>query len=159
MAERNAQRLPRTASICTVWLTAIDLALEIIKNSRSNKSIVFTDSKSSLEARKNKNKNNPPIIQLCNRINNLYSTKAIIICRIPNLLWTPRKEQVEKATKISLHSINTNTNIPTTDLKPTINRNITNKRQLLCETHEKNKTKNKCFWELQDLQKSDKNGN
>lgn len=48
------KKLSRTVSIYTTELTAIGMALDIIKSSRSNKFMICTDSKSTLAALQNK---------------------------------------------------------------------------------------------------------
>lgn len=141
MAAKNSQKdRQRTASNYTIELTAIDLALNIIKYSRSNKFVICTDSKSSLEVLQNKkNMRNPLIIKLSDRIN-LCNIKTII-CWILSRVGICGNKKVDKATNRSLYSIKTNTKIPYTDLKPIINRFITNKWQTLWDNGTNNKLK------------------
>ena len=76
---KHAQnKLPRAAWIYTAESTAIDLALNIIKNSWSSKFMICTDSKFLTEALKNENMNNLLIIPLCNRFHKLFNMKTIV---------------------------------------------------------------------------------
>ena len=119
------KRLPRIASIYTAELTAIDLALDIIKNSWSSKFMVYSNSKSSLLVLKNRNMNNLLIIKLCNRVNNLCNMKTIIFCWILSHVGICRYEKITKAVK-RISTQYKNSKIPYMDLKPIINSFITN---------------------------------
>ena len=58
------KRIPKYASIFTAELRAIHLAFMYIKISRYEKFIIFSDSKSVLEAMTNRRFNNPIVLRL-----------------------------------------------------------------------------------------------
>ena len=62
------KRLPSSTSIYTAEAKAIDLALNIITQTKPTKFIIFSDSLSVLKSLKNQNLNNPLTMHLLNRL-------------------------------------------------------------------------------------------
>ena len=119
------KRLPKYASIFTAELRAIHLAFMYIKISRHKKFILFSDSKSVLEALANRKFDNPIVLRLVEFYNELQSLgKDIILCWIPSHIGIPGNAKADKAAKQALNKQISESFIPFTDFKPNINQYI-----------------------------------
>ena len=114
--------LPNESSICSAEVLAIDLAMDIIANHKSSKFIIYSDSKSVLQALQSKNSSTPLITRLLDKMNTLSKNNSIILTWIPSHIGILVNERALQ-TRIS------NTKIPYTDLKPLINKFILKKWQ------------------------------
>ena len=93
-----------------------------IKISRYKKFIIFSDSKSVLEAMENRKFDNPIVLRSVEFYNELQSLgKDIILCWIPSHIGIPGNEKADKAAKQALNKQISESCIPFTDFKPNIN--------------------------------------
>ena len=118
------KRLPNESSIYSAEVIAIDLA-----NHKSSKFIIYSDSKSVLQALLSKNSSCPLITRLLDKMNTLSKNNSIILTWIPNHIGIQRNERADRAAKKVLQIRISNTKIPYTDLKPLINKFIFKKWQ------------------------------
>ena len=65
------KRLPNESSIYSAEVLAIDLTMNIIANHKSSKFIIYSDSKSVLQALQSKNSSTPLIIRLLDKMNTI----------------------------------------------------------------------------------------
>ena len=72
------KHLPNESSIYSAEVRAINLAVNIMANHKSSKSITHSDSKSVFQALHNKNKPTPLIWRLLDKMNTLYKNNSII---------------------------------------------------------------------------------
>ena len=110
--------LPNESSIYSAEVIAIDLAMNTIANYKSAKFIIYSDSKSVLQALQSKNSSTPLITRLLDKMNTLSKNNSIILTWIPSHIGIQRNEREDKAAKKALQTHISNTKIPYTDLKP-----------------------------------------
>ena len=122
------KRLPNESSIYSAEVIAIDLAMNIIANHKSSKFIIYSDSKSVLQALQSKY-STPLITRLLNTMNTISKNNSIIPTWIPSHIGIQGKERADRAAKKALRTCISNTKIPYTDLKPLINKFIIKKWQ------------------------------
>ena len=80
------KHLPNESSIYSVEVIAIDLAMNIIANHESFKFIIYSDSKSVLQALQSKD-STPLITRLLDKMNTLSKNNCIILTWIPSLTY------------------------------------------------------------------------
>ena len=122
------KRLPNESSIYSAEAIAIDLAMNIIANHKSSKFIIYSDSKSVLQALQSKD-STPLITRLLDKMNTLSKNNSIILIWIPRHIGIQGNERADKAAKKALQTHISKTKIPYTDLKPLINKFILKKWQ------------------------------
>ena len=122
-------RLPKSASIFTAEIKAIDLALSYIEQQQRNKFIIFSDSLSVLLSINNKKTDNALIKQLLLRFNDILETKSIILCWIPSHVGISGNEKVDALAKESLKLLPIDIKLPNSDFRPSINNLIKSKWQ------------------------------
>ena len=116
------QRLPDNASIFTAELKAIDLALDAVSESEDREFIIFSDSLSVLLSLKNKELDNPLIINVLHSLHTLSTAhNTFVFCWIPSHIGIYGNEKADMAAKEALSLDITNSLVPYTDLKPSIN--------------------------------------
>ena len=126
----NISMLPSKASIFTVEIKAIDLALDAIAESDDDHFIIFSDSLSVLLSLENTKLDNPLVVNLLHRLHLLsIAHKTIFFCWIPNHMGIRGNEAADVAAKESLDFNITVSQVPFTDLNPHINHFIANKWQ------------------------------
>ena len=111
--------LPKEASIFTAELTAIELALEIIKKQKNKniRFVIYSDSRSALEALQGYTNKNTLIFQVKKQLSKLYSNGSIIeLCWIPSHVGIGGNEMADAAAKSALKSPNLNIKLPAKDL-------------------------------------------
>ena len=124
------ERLPSNASIFTAELKAIDLALDAISESDDDYFIIFSDSLSVLLSIKNCKLDNPLVVKLLTKIDDLNRlARTIYFCWIPSHIGIRGNERADMAAKESLNMNITESQVPFTDIKPFINRLILDKWQ------------------------------
>ena len=101
--------------------------MNIIANHKSSKFIIYSDSKSVLQALKSKNSSTPLITRLLDKINTLAKNNTIILTWIPSHIGIQGNERADRAAKKALQTRISNKKIPYTDQKPLINKFIINK--------------------------------
>ena len=126
------RRLPSNASIFTAEVSAIDLALNAVAESDDDHFIIFSDSLSVLLSRDlhHKKMNNPLLLKLLEKLHHLSAAhKTIHFCWIPSHIGICGNKAADMAAKESLSQDIIISEVPYTDLKPHINRFISNKWQ------------------------------
>ena len=81
------KHLPNDTSIFSAEAWAINMALDLISESRNNKFINFSDSLSVLESLKNRKFDHPLIIRILCKLKNLSNDNDIQICWVQGILW------------------------------------------------------------------------
>ena len=100
---------------------AINMALDLISESRNNKFIIFSDSLSVLESLKNRKFDHPLIRILC-KLKNLSNDNNIQICWVPSHTGISGNDQVDKAARSTINlTTEKKFKIPHTDFKMKIN--------------------------------------
>ena len=93
--------LPKTASIFTAEMQAMQLAVDIIKNSNSGTTIIFTYSHSIIQSLKDKYARNFMSRKLQHQMNLLLETKDIVLCWIPAHVVIRGNEEVDACAKFA----------------------------------------------------------
>ena len=135
--------LPDRASVFTAELSAIWSAIDIIKEQPSQKFVIYSDSRSSIEALQNYCPKNPLVQQIKYEFHKLYEdNKYVELCWIPAHIGIKGNEDADKAAKEAINMSRSNINIPVSDFITTLKRTIFNKWQTLWnEEHDDNKLK------------------
>ncbi len=134
-----ASRLPDNCSIFTAELTAILMALDNIQYFNKDKIMICSDSKSSLEAMKNKHFENPLVLKILDQCNILSKKYEISFCWIPGHVGIKGNEKADRAAKYGLNGQIRRLFIPYTDTKPMVAEYIKRKLQRLWNEQEHNK--------------------
>ena len=113
--------------------------MNIIANHKSSKFIIYSDSKSVLQALQSKNSSTPLITRLLDKMNTLSKNNSIILTWIPSHIGIQGSEKADRAAKKALQTCISNTKIPYTDLKPLINKFIIKKWQKSWDDQTQNK--------------------
>ena len=134
------KHLPNDTSIFSAEACAINMALDLISESRNNKFIIFSDLLSLLESLKNKEFDHPSIIRILCKLKNLSNDNDIQICWVPSHTGISGNDQVDKA---AWSTINLTTEkkfkIPHTNFKMKINKYILHQRKQRWNNNENNK--------------------
>ena len=80
-------RLPDNASIFSAEIKAIDLALDHIEQSRSSDFIIFSDSLSALQSLHNRHIENPLLLDVLLKHNELAELNRIVFCWLSKSSW------------------------------------------------------------------------
>ena len=123
-------RLPDNASIFSAEIKAIDLALDHIEQSRSSDFIIFSDSLSVLQSLHNRHIENPLLLDVLLKHNELAELNRIVFCWLPSHVGIKGNEKADIAAKSALTHNISNLKIPFTDFKPSINTFVHNKWQM-----------------------------
>ena len=124
--------LPDKTSIYSAELHAIYLALDHIETSELQKTVIFTDSKSSLEALNNRDWKHPLVQKILERLQALLaSDHRVVFCWIPS--------HIDNAAKEALHKRVTEMPIPQSDYKRYIKSYTYSKWQLSWDKATNNK--------------------
>ena len=123
-------RLPDKSSIFSAEIKAIDLAFRFISTLNDKKFIIFSDSLSVLQSLKGKRLTNPLIQNLLLKYHLLSSEKEIVFCWLPSHVGISGNEEADKAAKLSLNQQESKLKLPSSDLKPLINKFINSKWQI-----------------------------
>ena len=135
----HKKRLPDNSSIFSAELTAIDLGLDIITQSDDGRFVIFSDSLSVLTSLKNRNLNNPLMVNLLNRINSVLESKSIVFCWIPSHVGIRGNEKADMAAKESTDLDISDLKVPYTDFKQQINYFMSNSFQEFWNSFPNNK--------------------
>ena len=92
------KRLPNEFSIYSAEVIAIDLAKNIIVNHKSSKFIIYSDSKSVLQALQSKD-SSTLITRLLDKMNTLSKNNSIILAGIPSHIGIQGNERADRAAK------------------------------------------------------------
>ena len=91
--------LPNESSIYSAEVIAIDLAMNIIANHKSSKFIIYSDSKSILQALQSKDSSTPLITRLLDKMNTLSKNNSIILTWIPSHIGIQGNERADRCKK------------------------------------------------------------
>ena len=123
-------RLPDNASIFSAEIKAIDLALDHIEQSRNSDFIIFSDSLSVLQSLNNRHIENPLLLDVLLKHNELTELNRIVFCWLPSHVGIKGNEKADIAAKSALTLNISDLKIPFTDFKPSINTFVHNKWQM-----------------------------
>ena len=123
-------RLPDNASIFSAEIKAIDLALDHIEQSRSSDFIIFSDSLSVLQSLHNRHIENPLLLDVLLKHNELTELNRIVFCWLPSHVGIKGNEKADIAAKSALTLNISDLKIPFTDFKPSINTFVHSKWQM-----------------------------
>ena len=93
--------LPNESSIYSAEVIAIDLAMNIIANHKFSKFIIYSDSKSVLQALRSIDSSTPLITRLLGKMNTFSKNNRIILTWIPShigIQWNDRADRAAKST-------------------------------------------------------------
>ena len=127
----NKCSLPTEASVFTAELNAILLAMDIIKkirNKQNIKIVIYSDSRSALEALKGYTHKNPLVLQIKMKLNIYYSQGLNIeFCWIPAHVGINGNEKADAAAKSAIDSPTYITKLPANDYITTV-KSVINKK-------------------------------
>ena len=123
-------RLPDNASIFSAEIKAIDLALDHIEQSRNTDFVIFSDSLSVLQSLQNRHIENPLLLDILLKHNDLAELNNIVFCWLPSHVGIEGNEKSDIAAKSALTLNISGLKIPFTDFKPCINTFLHNKWQM-----------------------------
>ena len=123
-------RLPDNASIFSAEIKAIDLALDHIEQSRSLDFIIFSDSLSVFQSLHNRHIENPLLLDVVLKHNELTELNRFVFCWLPSHVGIKGNEKADIAAKSALTFNISDLKIPFTDFKPSINTFVHNKWQM-----------------------------
>ena len=128
-------------SIFSAEVRALELALKVINKCNENKHIIFSDSKSALEAIQNRWTANPLVRRVLELHNTLRQTKDIIFCWVPSHVGIKGNEAADQAAKAALDSPVSDTKVPAVDWLPKSTEYIKNQHKIHWENIQNNKLK------------------
>jgi len=115
-------RLPDNASIFTAEIHALDMALDIIRHTKSKDCVVFSDFLSSLQAIESCEVKNPLILKILTDHSQLVNSgEFITFCWIPSHVGISENEDADTAAKAGLNVLITNMRFPVSDLLTCVN--------------------------------------
>ena len=122
--------LPKNASVFTAELIAIQAAIRMISTKNERKFVIYSDSKSSIEAIQKYASKHELIIQIQTALQELTENrKEIEICWIPAHVGVQGNEEADKAAKEASSLVINNDNLPINDWLITIKPRIMQKWQ------------------------------
>ena len=122
-------RLPDNASIFSAEIKAIDLALDHYEQSRNTDFVIFFYSLSVLQSLYNRHVENPLLLDVLLKHNDLAELNNIFFCWLPSHVGIKGNEKADIAAKSALTLNIFGLKIPFTDFKPYINTFLHNKWQ------------------------------
>jgi ribonuclease HI len=111
------ERIPDVCSIFTAELTAIYMAVKMIRDSDYDKFVICSDSKSALQALINKQVETPLIKDILITINAMEENKEIIFCWIPSHVDIKGNETADMFAKKALNQSISEYAVPYTDFR------------------------------------------
>ena len=123
-------RLPDNASIFSAEIKAVDLALGHIEQSRSSDFTIFSDSLFVLQSLHNRHIENPLLLDVLLKHNELAELNRIVFCWLPSHVGIKGNEKADIAAKSALTLNISDPKIPFTDFKPSINAFVHNNWQM-----------------------------
>ena len=111
-------------------IKAIDLALDHIEQSRNSDFIIFSDFLSVLQSLHNRHIENPLLLDVLLKHNELAELNRIVFCWLPSHVGIKSNEKSDIAAKSALTLNISDLKIPFTNFKPSINTFVHNKWQM-----------------------------
>ena len=131
--KQSQYSLPKDATVFTAELTAIILAIDIInmvKDNQNTKYVIYSDSRSAIEAIKNYSHKNNIVKQIKINLNKLYAKGLNIeICWIPAHVGIIGNEKADEAAKSAIGSPLYDIKLPAKDYTTKLNQIIKTKWQ------------------------------
>jgi len=136
-----SSRLPDKASIFSAELKAIELALKYIERDRQPRFIIFSDSKSVLEALLQARPDNPKVSRLVTLLDRLRSRllKTILFCWLPSHIGISGNEAADRAAKAALEQPVHFCKLPASDFRCQVKAYINKKWQDHWDGQDRNK--------------------
>jgi len=138
-----SSRLADRSSVFSAEVRAVQLALEIVKQSEGDSFIIFSDSKSCLQALSQTDPDNPLVASVLKKyhlVTRKYD-KTIDFCWVPSHIGIPGNERVDREAKEALSSDDIIPDMVASDVKCSINSVIKSKHQNLFDALASNKLK------------------
>ena len=133
---RKKKCLPKEASIFSAKIYAIDLALDLISKSNSQRFIIYSDSISVLQSLKRTKLENPLIVKIFHKLNSLIHCEKVIFCWIPSYIGIQGNDKASSLAKVAINMTpDKNIKTPHTDLKPKMKQIVIKKWQQLWEKY------------------------
>ena len=111
--------LPGNASVFTAELSAIWAAIEIIKEQPPQKFVIFSDSKSAIEALQHYCPKNSLVQQIKYQFHKLYEDNINVeLCWIPAHVGIVGNENADKAARAAINMARSTVHIPISDFSP-----------------------------------------
>ena len=140
--DKRMVRLPNGSSVFTAELQAISLALKKVEVSIHKKFVIFSDSKSCLQAIQNKDWKTPAVQKVLELYNFIHKVKekVVVFCWIPSHIGIKGNEKADKAAKEALNYYRfTRDKMHYSDLKPNISQHVRNTWQVQWDQQVHNK--------------------
>ena len=135
-----SRRIPGYSSIFTAEAYAIMMALVKIEDSEEKNFMIFSDSKSCLQALAHLKTDHPIVVQILDKLNDLKEANYDIrFCWVPGHVGLRGNELADRTAKRALDDDPGPCPIPHTDIRPLIKRLVTKKWQEEWEEHPNNK--------------------
>ena len=131
----------KNISIFTAEMRALELALNEINTCKEKKHIIFSDSKSALQALQDQWTPNPVVRRVLELHNKIRKTKEIIFCWVPSHIGIRGNEAADRAAKAALTSPVSNPSVPATDWIPKTTEYVKKEREKQWENVPTNKLK------------------
>ncbi len=131
----------KNLSIFSAEIKALEIALNEINTSNENRFIIFSDSKSALEAIKNLWTPNPLVRRLLELHHEISKSKHIIFCWVPSHVGIKGNETADRAAKAALDSPVSDPKVPASDWLPKSSLYIKTERKKQWDNIQTNKLK------------------
>lgn len=116
--KESTKRLPSDSSVYTAELTALNLALEMIQNTKKKRFIIFSDSLSALEAISRRNLNHPELLDFFKTFTKMKGQKReIVLAWVPGHVGIHGNELADAAAREAITEEMSASYIPFSDLK------------------------------------------
>ena len=135
------KRLPDEASVFSAELLAIMLALKLIVKKVRGNAIIFSDSKSSLQALSQSDPDSPIVAGVRRALLKVQRKYDILFCWIPSHIGITGNEKADKEAKDALSSDVDSWGVVASDVKSKINKYIKTKHQERFDNINNNKLK------------------
>ena len=133
-------RLEDKSSIFTAEMIALRLALRHVKESDGTKFIIFSDSKSALQALANMHVYNPLVCRVLINLNDIFNAgKTIVFCWIPSHIGIQGNEEADRYAKAALDAEMSHFKVPFSDFKQSITQHSLDKWQETWDSETTNK--------------------
>ena len=103
MKGKNFKNISQITLILSTAACTINMALDLISESRNNKFIIFSDLLSVLKSLKNRKFDNPLIIKILCKLENLSNDNDVQICWVPSHTGVSGNDQADKVARSTLN--------------------------------------------------------
>jgi kelch-like protein 2/3 len=133
-------RLPDGASVFSAEMRAIQIALQMIRNSSDRQFVILSDSLSCLQSIRNVNWMHPMVREVLTAIHQLkVAGKSVVMFWLPSHIGIPGNTRADDAAKAALALPQSKVLIPYSDFKPMIASHIIRQWQVIWDQETNNK--------------------